>query len=872
MATLSTEQTVRQAVAKLEALAGPSEERMMQPRLSDASQATIDAGTPADTAPASPSPSVRQPAAAAPPPGPMGFAASGFGQPCIPMKGTNFQANPQAAAFAISGCEDPLIMSSKSYFRPYTRTPGPSATPGASAAGGTVLGPVGEAAAAGWPGGSSCSAACGQQAAAAKASHGQQREPAGWMPFPKARGTTLKTKLDAAAAEVGTLRHSVIEAMAKPQMHLVEMQQLLKSSEGIQDRTQLSDDELEKIGWPSDALRSMRAVLVSLEKWQQNEKAAQDQLEGSNKTVRSLLSALDNLFAAWCKLSIAAKGNVKVDLSLERRGWGASAMVSALIDAAVAQLKEQPDVPMVRQLEVQLKKGAAQPELQELGIQDLLASTLTELAQCLQGLPPMGFAAGDRQAPEVLWHSIVKGEISAVMSVMQHGGLTSGRVCDPQGHSVLWDAVAFSQADVALLLLQYFPPEEPNVGVNLGETHERTGNNLLHMAANHKPFTQSAKKLFTQLFENMPEALHVQCNGRGQNFLHMAAGNMNFWMLRFALQRGLSDLFAKADGAGWTPRRILANELVTKRIAERLPLSNIGSKAPAVAARMPSWLNLGNFQPGKPGSVPVAFADCAIEVKEPKKGPARILAHRAVLAGCSAVLRRELAALRPPKGEADTAAQRRPREVSTVLQVDPKCCSSVEMVHNAVKFMYQADLSWCSACEGRDLLQLLRFLHRYGFPGALVMEVRNSLLQRLEEESNHHLIPTIFKEVEHMGLDGAAQLYLGRNLICHDRAWDAMPQADASSLLITALTKLEVFFATNSSDGLVPLAAASEGGSERSRDAAPGGKQLDDMFKQQQLQQRMQDEKLQQEMMQQQWQQQWMQQATQQHRYARAWG
>lgn len=867
MATLSTEDTVRQAVAKLEALQPPvprnySKATTIDVRTPPGQETvhTIDVRTPPgqETVPASPDPSVRQMLFGNGPKPWLPIAANG-GHPSDSLGA----ARPPPVAANFAACEDPLnVTSSESYFKS-AKAFGKAAAAGASLLGASID-PV--------CGGANLPAIA--ELPSGLVADGQRREPGPRMPFPQARGTALKAKLNEAAPEVAALRDSVMEAMAKPQMHLVEVQQFLKSSEGIQDRTQLTALELRSIGWPADVLRQMRAVLQSLEKWQATEKAAKDKLESGKTTVRDILKALDELCTAWCVLGAATAGSVKVDLNMQRRGWVASALVSAMIDAAVALLKEHPDIPMVRQLELQLKRGASQPQLQDLGIQDLLASTLAELAQCLQGLPSMAAQTHDQPVPEALWHAIVKGDAGTVVAVMQTGGLTSGRICDQHGHSVLWDAVAFNQAELALLLLKYFPPDNSERGVNLGETHDKSGNNLLHLAASHKPFNQSAQLLFTKLFEHMPEALQGQCNFSGQTFLHLAAANMNFWLMRFVLQHGMLDALSKRDEAGWCPRSILANELRAKKIAERPPVQagKSGGEAPV---QMPPWCRLGAFQPPKPGAAPPPFADCAVEVKDSKRGVLRIHAHRVILAGCSAQLRKELDALRPPRGELDTTAPtlgggRRTREVPNLIHVDPKCCNSIDLAYHAVRYLYLADASWVGECEASDVRQALRFVRRCGLPDELDLELRNALLQRLGEERSHALIPETFKQVEQLGLGGAAQLYLARCLISNDRAWEAMrdQKEDSYTLVLTALTKLELYLTSGKVDDVIALQSAEP--TPGSADSSPqcavgtGAHPYANMFVPQHT--------LQQQMLPQHWQQQQMQQPMwPQHQGGRGW-
>lgn len=102
-------------------------------------------------------------------------------------------------------------------------------------------------------------------------------------------------------------------------------------------------------------------------------------------------------------------------------------------------------------------------------------------------------------------------------------------------HSIFWDAVAFHQPEVALWLLQRFPPQlASDIGVDLAEIHARRGDSLLHLAASLPHFTPAAAELFWALLHggraSTPAPL-LHRNRDGQNFVHAAASHLNFWIL-----------------------------------------------------------------------------------------------------------------------------------------------------------------------------------------------------------------------------------------------------------------------------------------------------------------------------------------------------
>merc|ERR1712048_1553437 len=126
----------------------------------------------------------------------------------------------------------------------------------------------------------------------------------------------------------------------------------------------------------------------------------------------------------------------------------------------------------------------------------------------------------------------------------------------------------------------------------------------------------------------MPEALRSHRNKKGQNFLHVAAGRLNFWILKFAAERGLETLFSGTDEAGWSPCSLLEYHLSTRKLGEQPP----GPKN-LTDACLPSWCSLGALQLPEPNSKP-AFADVILEVEDEHRGNVKVHAHRVILAAC----------------------------------------------------------------------------------------------------------------------------------------------------------------------------------------------------------------------------------------------
>jgi len=682
--------------------------------------------------------------------------------------------------------DDPLLMSSASYFRPYLRQNNSAAAQPTAPARVSPLAAV-----------------------------PQQQRSAPREPFPQARGTVLHRKLGEVAQEVASLSGSVAEVLSRPHMHPAELQQILKAAEDVQARTQLSDSDLEQVGWPTKALQQMRGVGSCLERWQWSEEAAKRALAGGFVPIAAVLAALEGLLGAWLQLSALAGGSLRVDLGLGQRAKSAVPMVSALLDQATFLARQQPDVLVLRQLEALLRFGMAQQELRELGVVQLLQQALQELGDSFQGSPQAlaafaergGSEDGSSRALQVdagLWRAVVIGDQQAVGQYIHRGLLVSGRLRDDRGHSVLWDAIAFHRVEVALMLLRHFPAHEPH-GVDIGELHPRNGNSLLHVASGIHTFTPQAEGLFAVLFERMPEALHLHRNSRDQSFLHVAAGCLNFWVLRFAVARGLAHLFEAKDEAGSTPRSLLAQHLSERRVAE----VRVNAGPQAEVAPFPAWFPLGALQPPSVGQRP-AFSDVAVEVEDEAHGKVHLHVHRVLLAASSKVWHEALstAPLATSGGAGGV------EEAMTVLHVDPRLCCSADVALVALRFLYTGSVECPFRTNAALLVQLLQLATAYALPALLRSWALGALVHCLEDPASCAVVvPALLGDEAPRRLSAGPleQRIAARLLFCNEEAWQAAGGGKRPQPVEAALAMLEPLLANrvegaSSSPGAPPAA------------------------------------------------------------------
>jgi len=622
------------------------------------------------------------------------------------------------------------------------------------------------------------------------------------QPFPKAKEAVFQQKLVEVAADVNALRDKVIEVTGRSQMHPSELQQIVKAADTIQARTRLSDAELEGIGWPTRTLQQMRETTVHFDSWQRCEDAAKWAINEGDAPLHEVVHALEGLLGAWRRLSVLEKDPIITGIGLKRRAKGAVPMMSALLDQAMVLVRREPNVLIVRQLEALLRHSAGQPEMRELGVEPALQSALHELSDSVQGLPQATTNSAPGMylaAPEIIWRAITEGDAATVAAIIRQGGLVSGQTRDSHGHTVLWDAIAFGSTEVALLLLKAFPPDQP-YGVDLGELHARNGSSLLHLVAGLQVFASQAEGLLAMLFERMPESLRNHRNARNQTFLHVAAGRLNLWVLKFAAVRGLEALFTAEDDKGWTPRSLLDRHMAERGVAERAPTPRM--KKGSCGPHVPPWASLSALQPLAPGSKP-PFSDVVVEVQDEHRGCVEIHAHRIVLAACSRVWHRALAtAPRPeplkPKNTdgSQEKAQHHSKAVSpTVLPLLPTQCCNADVALFALRFLYTGTTSCTFQADAQLLLQLLQLCVDFSLPAPLMAWALDALFKSMAEGQRPATDEpaALLQRADKLALSPEERCFLARRLFASDTAWEAIDKKLRGQQIEQVLGVLEPF-------------------------------------------------------------------------------
>lgn len=388
-----------------------------------------------------------------------------------------------------------------------------------------------------------------------------------------------------------------------------------------------------------------------------------------------------------------------------------------------------------------------------------------------------GHASGSAE----VWHAVVEGNLSKLVELAAQGVLNSGRMLDHNGHSIFWNAVAFQQPEVALFLLQRFPPgEAPFTSVDLGEVHARRGDSLLHLCLYLSDFSTSAAEVFRSVFRagESPQAPRELANQHGQTFVHIAAARLNFWVLRFILSNSpdTAVLFQRRDSMGHTPLEILLRrfrEITGFKLTRPAPL------APPPSEKLPPWSELRRYVPRSSGSAAtLPFADLIVEVEDraSEDGVARVQAHRVVLAANSGIFHKKLQSL----------------PIGKPLHLDPLCCRSVEVLLVVLSFLYSGELA-CAFQEDAFLLwQLLCLCTQYALPAPLAVYARTALLHSLGSARHAPVVPVLLQAADKVGLTSDEGLYAACVLLSSAQAVPGASGNEAQAqALLSALAEVE---------------------------------------------------------------------------------
>lgn len=510
--------------------------------------------------------------------------------------------------------------------------------------------------------------------------------------FPTSQKAVLQMKLEHISSETTAFGAQVTEAMIRP-LHPRELRQFLARAAEIRQRAFLEDSDLEVVGWPSETLKHMEIVVKTLERWEASEEVAK-QLLDEIESPTSLVDGLEEFLEAWCQLQSPVWVALDVDLGIAWRATSAGPMATALMDKAAASVRRQACGVLATQFERVLHRAHTKAEFRELGIAASAGTALQELREFHESSQVFH----DQEAPPAFVRALARNETHNVDKIVQEG-LVNGRT-RVHGHSCLWSAIAHHSTDVALKLLGHFPPGSVR-GVFLEEKHSRHDSSLLHLTCGLSPFTPADAKFFMTLYAAAPTHLRAHCNAHGQNYLHVAAGQMNFWILRHAASQGVRELFTNVDSHGWS---------VQSLVARHLDMRKIGQKFVPLMPKSPGYV-LGHVGPAFCGDR-ARFSDVALEVEDKRLGTVLLYAHRVVLASASETWRKELM-----NGQHCDASD----SDFSVLKVSRSQCHHAEVAHFAVRFLYTGAFCECSfQTDSSLMLQLLALCVGCGLPATLL--------------------------------------------------------------------------------------------------------------------------------------------------------
>lgn len=333
------------------------------------------------------------------------------------------------------------------------------------------------------------------------------------------------------------------------------------------------------------------------------------------------------------------------------------------------------------------------------GVDDPLGRTVPHAPQVTQ--PPasdagVGTAARARVGGSAeLWKAVHMGDDAAVTRMIS-SGLCDASLRDAASHSVLWHAAAFGHTKIAAAMLDEFPPQSTG-GVDVTETHHRTGDTFLHLLCQTKNFGVETAGIFKRVVMACPAKVFQKVNAAGLTFLQIAGQNMNFWVLSFTLRNLQVHAKALVCMSNNAPMRSLAQSLpqpVPRKFVDPEPF--------------PDYFKVAEMLEKDDGGT-IPYADVAFDVGPDSGGvaSARFLAHRIVVAGQSQVLYEQLEklALTPLPQQSLCAA---------ILRVDPRI--SREVWRSVLKFMYTGIIECDFKQDVLKMVELFRAAVLYKLP------------------------------------------------------------------------------------------------------------------------------------------------------------
>ncbi|CAE7476782.1 unnamed protein product, partial [Symbiodinium necroappetens] len=270
-----------------------------------------------------------------------------------------------------------------------------------------------------------------------------------------------------------------------------------------------------------------------------------------------------------------------------------------------------------------------------------------------------------------LWHAVHTGDLEIVKAFVRRGACT-GKSRDASGHSILWHAITFNHHSLARFMVETFPPGTDD-GIEVDEVHQRRGDTLLHLLCLSRSFDAEAAALFKKLATKAPPAVFQKVNHAGLTFAHIAASNLNFWVLTFIFKNFQAQ--AKA--------LVCADSHPMKHLLQAMP-QPVPPPAYQPPVGFPDHFRVAAMlQQDSSGVVP--YADVAFDVGPELKGVAagRFLAHRVVVVAQSPKLYEMLETI--PLTELPKEKIR-----AAVVRVDERI--SQEVWRSILQFIYQGTI------------------------------------------------------------------------------------------------------------------------------------------------------------------------------------
>lgn len=376
----------------------------------------------------------------------------------------------------------------------------------------------------------------------------------------------------------------------------------------------------------------------------------------------------------------------------------------------------------------------------------------------------------DEREYRLLWESVVQGDIQMLQEFMTRGRLQSGRLCDMNGHSIFWNALAYQQQQVAMFLLHHFPPGSAQ-GIDLWEVHQRRKDTLLHLCVYFQYFSAPVAELFEVLFlgmgqvdSNSFQAYWNRANADSDTFLHCAAARRNFWVMRYVASHAGEILFRNG--------RTSALEVLLEKL-EEVGVSCPTADFPEMEVKR-SWMDFSRYLPM---AEPTAFADMELEVQQ-STGTYRVAAHRCVLGAASGVLHQELSA------------------AGRVLLIDPLSCRSSKVLDTVLTFIYSSRISCDYREDGCLLWQLLCLCARYQLPEPLWRYARSALLLAVKNAVFTALatIPLLLEAKREVGLSESEACFIAHAYLRSAEASEALRDTSpkCNEAVFLALEEIEL--------------------------------------------------------------------------------